>query len=239
MTAAIDAEAAVYISDTAVSLHTKEKLKAAVAPLEDVPEVKKDWHPESDDKVLDLVHPSLCPLVYGKTRILPEGTVPLVDCHRYAGAGETIPTPESVPYLYSRNFQWLPCEVRVDDRATAKITSYINNLHPCGNEDLYSAITEVITQAMPLWTASLVSTLVLPNGDRMEYVGDGYVAHREDFATSDSNEVADDWESDTEENYVLPEPMEYGLRARVSLRPAFVLRSEHSTAPTGIRNEHE
>jgi hypothetical protein len=78
------------MSDTAISLDTKEKLKAAVAPLENVPEAKKDWHTGSDCKVLDLVHPSLCPLVYGKTRILSEGTVPLVDCHRYAGKGKIV-----------------------------------------------------------------------------------------------------------------------------------------------------
>ena len=230
MTAAIDAEATVYMSDTAVSLKTKRKLRAAVTPLEDVPEAKKDWHPGSDSKVVDLVLPSLCPLVYGKTRILSEGIVPLVDCHKYAGKGETIPMPERVPPFYSRNFQWLPCEVSVDERTNAKITSYINNLHPCGNEDLYSAIAEVITQAMPLWTASLVSTLFLPNGDRMESVGDGYIAHHEDFAASDSDEVANDWESNTDENYVVPEPKAYGLRARVS-PTAYPSFSDQNTQP--------
>jgi hypothetical protein len=152
--------------------------------------------------------------------------------------GETIPTPEHAPYLYSCDFQWLPCEVSVDDRGNAKITSYINNLHPSGREELYSAIEEVITQAIPLWIDSLVSTLVLPNGDRMEGVGDGYVAHREDFETSDSDKEAnewdsetedsdegvDEWDSETEENYVLPEPKGYGQRARVGL-----LSTHHST----------
>jgi hypothetical protein len=85
----------------------------------------------------------------------------------------------------------------VDDHGNARITSYINNLHPSRNEDLYSAIAEVIAQVMPLWTARLVSTLVASNGDRMEGVGDGYIAHREDFETPDSDEDADEWDSET------------------------------------------
>ena len=32
-----------------------------------MPEDQKDWHPGSNKQVLDLVHPSLYPLVYGKT----------------------------------------------------------------------------------------------------------------------------------------------------------------------------
>jgi hypothetical protein len=51
-------------SDSAIPLELKEELKNAAAPLEQVPEWQKDWHPESDEKVLDLVHPSLFPLVY-------------------------------------------------------------------------------------------------------------------------------------------------------------------------------
>lgn len=60
MTVAIDVDAVVYMSDTAVSNSTKEKLKAGLARLENVPEAKNDWHPGSDNRVLDLVHPLAC-----------------------------------------------------------------------------------------------------------------------------------------------------------------------------------
>ena len=43
-----------YKSDTLVSTDLKEALRKAAAPLEDVPASKQDWHPGSDDKVLDL-----------------------------------------------------------------------------------------------------------------------------------------------------------------------------------------
>lgn len=65
-----------------------ERLKQAVAPLEDVPESQRDWHPGSDGKVLDLLHPSLFPLRYGLTRVLTEGKVPLEECVSFTGKGE-------------------------------------------------------------------------------------------------------------------------------------------------------
>ena len=130
-----------------------------------------------------------------------------MDCHKYVGKGETIPEPEGVSYYYSSNFQWLPCEVRADDNDRANIYSYINNLHPSGNEDLYSAIEEVITQASPLWATCVASTLVLPNADRMEDVGDGYVQRE----TRDGD---DDDGTLSESDYVLPEPIQYGGRIR-------------------------
>ena len=55
-------------------------LSQAVHPLQNIPALHKDWHPSSDGLVLDLVHPSLFPLKYGKTKILPQGNVGLHDC---------------------------------------------------------------------------------------------------------------------------------------------------------------
>lgn len=77
----------VYKSDTCVTAEMKAALKAAAAVLEDVDDSKKDWHPHSDEKVLDLVHPSLFPLLYGRSTVLSEseGTVPLRDCDAYIG----------------------------------------------------------------------------------------------------------------------------------------------------------
>ena len=118
-------------SDYAVSESIKLALQSAIERLESVPEAQKDWHPGSDGKVLDLVHPSLYPLVYGKTKVLPVGSkvTTLVDCISRCGEGEVIPTPirtepkDTRPYYdylprntydpYSTKFQWLPCEVDI------------------------------------------------------------------------------------------------------------------------------
>ena len=206
--AAIDANAIVYMSDTALDNQLKEALKAAVASLENIPEPQKDWHPGSDGKVLDIVHPSLCPLIYGRTKILPSGRVPLLTCHEYSGKGEVVPIPEYVNKFCSKNFQWLPCEVELDERGKTKITSYINNLRPLGNETLYKSVEEVIAKSVPLWIECLLSTIRLPKQDRMHGVGGGYIFDNADDVPHD------DLEND--DFFKVPEPRSFGKRTRVS-----------------------
>lgn len=117
-------------SDTAITQSLKESLRAAVKPLEEIPEIHVDYHPGSDSKVIDLVHPSLFPLIYGRSRVLEDGGVGLKDCLHMIGKGKIIEMPpddqirignastqrytirHSSPE-YSRNFQWLPCEVEI------------------------------------------------------------------------------------------------------------------------------
>lgn len=121
-------------SDTVIPPSLQQALKDAVAPLENIPEVYRDWHPGADGTVLDLVHPSLFPVVYGRTRILRDSVVGLDDCVEKSGGGDTLTVPSSretklIPLHdarvrssfwwnwkamrdpYSRKFQWLPCEV--------------------------------------------------------------------------------------------------------------------------------
>ncbi|GIK01578.1 hypothetical protein Aspvir_005616 [Aspergillus viridinutans] len=57
-------------SDVAIPEELQQALKAAVHPLE--AEGQKDYHPGIDNMVVDLVDPSLFPVVYGRTRILPD-----------------------------------------------------------------------------------------------------------------------------------------------------------------------
>jgi len=44
--------------------------------VEAVPEERKDWHPQSNNQTLDLVHPSLYPLAYSSTKP-PETGLPI------------------------------------------------------------------------------------------------------------------------------------------------------------------
>jgi hypothetical protein len=106
----------VWKSDTLISEELRNALQRAVAPLMDVPEREKDWHPGSNDQVLDLVHPSIYPLVYGQTVILPDGIVGRDECMDYIGKGQRLaafPPDEPVFYEWSRRFQWLPAEFEV------------------------------------------------------------------------------------------------------------------------------
>ncbi|KAJ3513910.1 hypothetical protein NLJ89_g2677 [Agrocybe chaxingu] len=178
-------------SDSALPETFKLALQAAVGALEDVPEKDQDWHPGSNGMVLDLVHPSLFPLVYGRSRVLERGRLSLGDCIARCGEGIEIPVPteeeskinahrDSLPYrilgkTYSRKFQWLPCEVDTSSDK-AKITSYINNLHPERHKVLYGLIEQVIDAAIPLWNMSLAPTVECKwgywrSGTRVNYSG--------------------------------------------------------------------
>lgn len=116
-------------SDTAIPTSLKEALRASALELEKESADAPDWHPGLNETVLDLVHPSLYPVVYGQTRISRDKLVGMNDCITSCGAGEVLSVPpieeaqitkvenwdgpDIGPYHdpYSRKFQWLPCEV--------------------------------------------------------------------------------------------------------------------------------
>ena len=87
----------VYESDTIVLRNIRQALQKAVNPLEDLPGNGKDWDPEADQQVLDLVHPSIYPLAYGQFRILPTDTVGLNNCVQRCGEGQIVVLPEQDP----------------------------------------------------------------------------------------------------------------------------------------------
>lgn len=161
----IRANAAVYISDTVIGKGFLGKLKVAFNALENVDESKKDWHPRSGNKVLDLIHPSLFPLVYGKTRLMSDQLVPMHDAIAFSGKGSIFPQPgkeklthdeqRSAFGMYSARFQWLPCEVRFGPQNNVKITSYTKNLHPDKHRELVEIIEVAISSVVPMWDLAL------------------------------------------------------------------------------------
>ena len=117
---------------------------AAVAPLENVPDSEKDWHPGSDGLVLDLVHPSLYPIVYGRTIGKGSGSAP-------AAILVAPEFGESESKFSSQKFQWLPSDFSVDQDGKVALTSpYINNIHPTQYKELYSVIPEILQCAVPM-----------------------------------------------------------------------------------------
>ena len=165
----LDAEVVVVKSDTAISTELRDELRAAVCVLENVPDSKKDWHPGSHETVLDLVHPSLFPVVWGLTRALEEGTVPLDGCIMLTSKGTTlaefkpeVDNQQNQRHLYSvqtpnlwGSFQWLPAEVELGEDGGAKITSYVNNLHPARHKNIYVILERIIAATVPLWKETL------------------------------------------------------------------------------------
>ncbi|TFY53754.1 hypothetical protein EVJ58_g9272 [Rhodofomes roseus] len=111
-----------------------------LAPLESVPDSEKDWHPGSDGKVLDLVHPSLYPVIYGRTASTSGQLLePRID-------------DDMDSVFTSGRFQWLPSDFHVAGDGTVKLTSpYINNIHPEDHAALEKVIPTVLERAVPMF----------------------------------------------------------------------------------------
>lgn len=158
-------------ADGVIPVELQKEPRDAARPLEDAPEEEKDYHPGSDYKVVDLVHPSLFPVIYGRTRILPDQVIRLDDCFSTVGQGQLLPVPpENQAHLpnngynyssywchqgYSRQFQWLPCDIELTPDNGCRITSYVNNLHPQKHRNLYQVIEKILARTIPLWDATL------------------------------------------------------------------------------------
>ncbi|KAH8427366.1 DUF4246 domain-containing protein [Aspergillus melleus] len=211
-------ESGVVKSDSAISRELKEALRKAVQPLEDVPEEKKDYHPGSDNKVVDLVHPSLFPVIYGRSRILPDRLIGVDNCLNSIGQGQQLAVPPKasrdqtelelglfprpfrhgspVPDPYSRNFQWMPCDVEFTEDQGCRIVSYINNLHPQRHRPLYGVIEKILAKVIPLWDATLT---------RVEYEDKPRIPYERvkflDHPDPEPEMPADDGDSDAMEEY--------------------------------------
>jgi hypothetical protein len=125
-------------------------LKIAVSALENVPQTKKDWHPGSNGQVLDLVHPSLYCIVYGRTHAylpaqprVPDNLLPVV-----APSFEEL----EADWAISEVFCWMPSDFNVGMDGSVKLVSpYINNLHPAQHQPLYRVIEEILSGFIPMF----------------------------------------------------------------------------------------
>lgn len=157
-------------------------------------------------------------------------------CLDYIGKGETIPIPGNSeiginPYnagvqdsnsqtnYWSKNFQWLPCQVEFARPEGVRITSYINNLHPVSHAGLYSVIERCIARSIPLWERTLSSVLDTYEIDKKPRVEMEHC----DYDYPQGREMPEDYREDTGENkyerkdqwlkntrvLVMPEPGEY------------------------------
>ncbi|KAJ7860519.1 hypothetical protein B0H13DRAFT_2073789, partial [Mycena leptocephala] len=141
---------AIWYSDRVISNDVTERLKIAVSTLENVPQTEKDWHPGSNGQVLDLVHPSLYCIVYGRTHAylpaqprVPDNLLPVV-----------APTFEELEadWAISEVFCWMPSDFYVGMDGSVKLVSpYINNLHPAQHQPLYRVIEEILSGFIPMF----------------------------------------------------------------------------------------
>jgi Protein of unknown function (DUF4246) len=150
-------------SDSVVPENFRENLALLLKRLEEDPRRSIDWHPGQENVVRNLVHPSLYPLQYGRTQIMPSEVVPLGTAFTYTGQGEVLPEQDAgvEEHSFSKQFQWLPAEVRfrADQSNGVRFVSYVNNLEWHRNKDLYDALAELVQYAIPLWNRCMATSI--------------------------------------------------------------------------------
>ncbi|CAI5503202.1 unnamed protein product [Closterium sp. Naga37s-1] len=176
----------VFISpDPPLDPSLKQLFLDGITKLESVPEDQIDYHPGSNQQVIDLIHPSLHCLVFGRSRVIqdPPNDLQILPWDELVSSlGEVArPMPPGQPtrpvcyptgnhsYL-SEKFQWLPAEVDVAaDGQSAKFRSYINNLHPHEFAGMYRGLEHIFATAfVPLFNKVLTEA-VQQRRERFDY----------------------------------------------------------------------
>lgn len=125
----------------------RTRLLECVKKLEDVPDDMKNWHPGSNEQVLDLVHPSLFPFVASRTRVTDDEAIPPLDFITVGKVLDITPAPESSTVqstFYSKTHQWLPTDFGITLEGKLKARSYINNLRPVEHKEMYPILEEIL-----------------------------------------------------------------------------------------------
>jgi len=164
----------VWRADNLIEVSLRNALRQQVALLENVPDDQKDWHPGSNQQVLDLLHPSLYCLVYGVTRVLPNGGFSAPQSLNHIGDGSTAVHQQAAngdgaededledEFEFQREladeslkYQWLPSEFTVSEAGRVSIDSYINNLHPVHQQECMNVIGRVFERFVPMFNKVL------------------------------------------------------------------------------------
>lgn len=181
-----------------MSDEVRDGLRRAFYRLRDDQSKNPDWHPNSGDMVQDLVHPSMYPLVYGRSKVFRDEVVGVSDAiDKWAGKGEIIEGGKQIPRSYSwteipanywsETYQWLPSNVTFQHDGRAKLISYINNLHPTKYPEIYATVEELINTVIPVWDQCLVSF------ENYRLHGPGRKGSRFAFPDGPDDEEAENW----------------------------------------------
>ncbi|KAK3311855.1 hypothetical protein B0H66DRAFT_584262 [Apodospora peruviana] len=127
-----------------------------------------DWHPWTNEMVQDLIHPSMYPFVYDRSKFIHREVVRVSNAiEKWSGKGD-VPSRDSeesadgAPDVYwSEKYQWLPANLSFQVDSTVKFASYVNNLHPKKYPDIYGVIEKVIDIAIPAWDHALTGQVLV------------------------------------------------------------------------------
>lgn len=160
----------VWMSDYNINETLRQRLAALVAPIE---ANCTDFHPNSNEQVLDLVHPHMYPYVNALTREVFDETLPWA---QFIGGGQIVPSRKleqlnpvtgrsgfmTSDMMYSEKHQWLPSEVQVGETGKCQFLSYINNLHPREHAELYTVLEQILEKFIPLFNNVLTDLATVP-----------------------------------------------------------------------------
>lgn len=113
-----------------------------------------DWHPNSNDCVRDLVHPSLYPFVRGESALTLEGEKVLDSIVSYQSSlrAEGHEPKDRWGRLFEPSvYQWLPTVFRTDEKGGVKIEGYINNLDRQKYPELYCCLERLFECSLPMF----------------------------------------------------------------------------------------
>lgn len=138
---------------------------------------RTDYHPGSNDQVIDLIHPSLYAYEHGKTPVsaTPSKTP-------FSGFGPSRVETGKIPWAElasTEGLKWLPCDMKVEGEK-CRIESYVNSLHPYKHSKLYRSLGKLFVHCLPLFESVLTnlgtdhrrpraSPLRIPSGKYREY----------------------------------------------------------------------
>lgn len=213
----------VVYSDTAVDSEKKETLKSCVKEFvdEEFKDTGLDYHPGSNDQVVDIVHPSLYPLQYDETPYYPTRNTDSLTVVKFdSSVGKSKYGVE--PWAQSKSYQWLPALMSFQKYSWKSkdyfFQSYINNLHP-KYEKLYHVIEDVFNASIP--GLNLVLSRYKTGGftriplDSGTYYTDEWEEMSKDFweRANKDPKLYDDYDEFFEKrvNYFKPLPIKYEL----------------------------
>ncbi|KAL3691659.1 hypothetical protein R1sor_005310 [Riccia sorocarpa] len=129
----------VWVVDGMVPQQLRDVLETRLDAIANSP--NKDFHPNTNDQVQDLIHPSLFPYIEGVSPLLVDPSL--------------LPEKPATSYwnrhYEDSTYQWLPAEFFVDEKGSVKIESYINNLDEKQHGDLYRGIELLFQIFVPLF----------------------------------------------------------------------------------------
>ncbi|KAF9871992.1 hypothetical protein CkaCkLH20_10624 [Colletotrichum karsti] len=196
----LDIEVRLARSDKAITPELNKLLQKAAVSIQETSTRRMDWNagkedmsgatvstPSADCVSINLIDPNMYPLIYGRSRVLPDKEITLDDSLNHIAKGVTIPTPSQDERIHTDGLmgeqrtlwsgisQWLPTNISFPDGVNAKITSYINNLHPKDHADVYPLLEEVVTRTMPLWNVVYATVYkdTMPCDMRMDWNSGG------------------------------------------------------------------